>query len=84
MFLFVSFPSGSEWFIILVVALLLFGKRLPEVARSMGKSITEFKKGLHGLEEGVKGAVNGEEENRPGQSSSKEPHANKKDEEMKP
>jgi sec-independent protein translocase protein TatA len=31
--------------------LLLFGKRLPEVARSMGKGITEFKKGMRGFEE---------------------------------
>jgi sec-independent protein translocase protein TatA len=45
-----SFPGGVEWFVILVVALLLFGKRLPEVARSMGRSITEFKKGLSGIE----------------------------------
>jgi sec-independent protein translocase protein TatA len=39
-------PGGWEWIVILIVALLLFGKRLPDVARSIGKSLTEFKKGL--------------------------------------
>lgn len=29
-----------------LVVLLLFGKRLPEVMRSLGKSVTEFKKGI--------------------------------------
>jgi sec-independent protein translocase protein TatA len=33
------------------IALLLFGKRLPEVMRSLGKGVTEFKKGMSGLED---------------------------------
>lgn len=39
-------PGGWQWLIILVVVLLLFGRRIPELARSLGSGITEFKKGL--------------------------------------
>jgi sec-independent protein translocase protein TatA len=44
-------PQGWEWLVILVVALLVFGKRLPDVARSIGKSLTEFKKGINEAKE---------------------------------
>jgi sec-independent protein translocase protein TatA len=38
-----------EMLIVMGVAVLLFGKRLPEVGRSLGKGIIEFKKGLSGV-----------------------------------
>ncbi len=44
--------------IVLIIALLLFGNRLPSVMRSLGKSVVEFKKGVNGIDEGVKDAIN--------------------------
>jgi sec-independent protein translocase protein TatA len=38
-----------EMLIVMGIAVLLFGKRLPEVGRSLGKGIVEFKKGLSGV-----------------------------------
>ncbi|MGA2581878.1 MAG: twin-arginine translocase TatA/TatE family subunit [Tepidisphaeraceae bacterium] len=43
----------ENWMVIALVALLLFGKRMPEVGRSLGKGIVEFKKGLAGIEEDI-------------------------------
>jgi sec-independent protein translocase protein TatA len=40
-----------EMLVVMGIAVLLFGKRLPEVGRSLGKGIIEFKKGLRGIEE---------------------------------
>ncbi len=54
-------PQGPEWIIIFVVVLLLFGaKKIPELARGLGKSMGEFKKArdefereIHSAEEEV-------------------------------
>lgn len=42
-----------EMVVVMGVAVLLFGKRLPEVGRSLGKGIVEFKKGLRGMEDAL-------------------------------
>jgi sec-independent protein translocase protein TatA len=46
-------PGSWEWLVILGIALLIFGRRLPEVGRSLGKGIVEFKKGIKGIEDEI-------------------------------
>lgn len=42
----IGMPGGPELLVILFIVLLLFGaKKLPELSRSLGKSLGEFKKG---------------------------------------
>lgn len=44
--------AGQEWLVILLIVLLIFGARkLPDLARSLGSSAKEFRKGI---EEGQK------------------------------
>jgi sec-independent protein translocase protein TatA len=50
----IGLPGGSEWIVILIIGLLLFGRRLPEVGRSIGQGIKEFKKGMRDEEEDKK------------------------------
>ncbi|MEX0704308.1 MAG: twin-arginine translocase TatA/TatE family subunit [Planctomycetales bacterium] len=44
-------PGWTELLIVGLIVLLLFGKRLPTVMRSLGTSIVEFKKGVKGIED---------------------------------
>lgn len=45
--------TTTDMLVILAIALLLFGKRLPEVGKSLGKGIVEFKKGLKGIDDEI-------------------------------
>jgi sec-independent protein translocase protein TatA len=50
------FLGHTEIIVILIIALLLFGTRLPKVARSLGQGIKEFKGGLHEVRSDVEKA----------------------------
>ena len=43
--------------LILVAGVLIFGKRLPDVGKNIGKGIVEFKKGLKGVKDEIDDAV---------------------------
>lgn len=47
-----------EMLVLLVIGVILFGRKLPEVGRYLGKGIVEFKKGIRGLEDDVDGGTN--------------------------
>src|SRR5262245_37889401 len=48
----------QELIVIAILGILLFGRKLPEVGRYLGKGIIEFKKGMKGLEDDVDGSYN--------------------------
>ena len=56
---FMGMPGPFEMLIVALIVLLLFGKRLPSVMGSLGRSVVEFKKGISGIEDEV-GKVNKE------------------------
>lgn len=57
--------QGWEIFIIFFAILLLFGaKRLPELARGLGKSIREFKKAIEKTEDTINNSINTEQKDK--------------------
>jgi len=53
---FIGGISPIQLTILLLIGLLLFGRRLPEVGRGLGKSIVEFRKGIQGIEDEIEDA----------------------------
>ncbi|MFR9620410.1 MAG: twin-arginine translocase TatA/TatE family subunit [Rikenellaceae bacterium] len=52
--LFAMLPTGSEWIVIALVILLLFGgKKIPELMRGLGKGVRNFKEGVNEAKEEI-------------------------------
>jgi len=51
-FVIIGAPGPGEVFILLLLGVLLFGKRLPEIGKNIGKGLLEFKKGINDIREG--------------------------------
>jgi len=49
--------GGQDLLLLILLGILLFGRKLPETARSLGKTATEFRKGLKGLDDEVREPV---------------------------
>ncbi len=64
-FAFLPNLGGTELVVVALVSLLMFGNRLPSVMRSLGKSVTEFKKGVAGIEDEIDEAVNADKKITP-------------------
>ncbi len=64
----------TELIVIAIIALLLFGARLPMVMRNLGRGVTEFKKGIKGIEDDLDDASN-ESKEKPKIDESKTDHA---------
>lgn len=47
----IGMPGVQELIIIAVIVLILFGSRLPSVMRNLGRGVTEFKKGVQGVDD---------------------------------
>ena len=62
--LFISMPGGGEWILIFFAVLLLFGgKKIPELARGLGRGIREFNDAKSSIQKELEDGVK-EESNR--------------------
>ena len=62
---FIEGVGGPELMLIMFIVLLLFGaNKMPELAKSLGKSVREFKKATSGFEEEIRRAMDEPKETR--------------------
>ena len=76
------FPKGTEWIIILVIALLIFGpKNLPKLGASLGKTVKNIREGMSGDDAATEEEPESEEDKEIRELEEKLAEAKKKKEE---
>lgn len=61
-----SMPSGGEWITILLVVVVLFGgKKIPELARGLGKGIREFNDAKEGVKNEIEAGIKEKKDEKP-------------------
>jgi sec-independent protein translocase protein TatA len=71
LFAYGPFSSPIALGFLLLLALLLFGNRLPSMMRSLGRSVVEFKKGVAGIEDDIEDAAAKKAETKASDSDNK-------------
>lgn len=54
LFVIFGLPAPTQLIILLVLAVLLFGQNLPEVARTVGQKLAEFRRGMKHIEDEIR------------------------------
>lgn len=63
--LLISMPSGGEWlWIILAIIILFGGKKIPELARGIGKGIREFNDAKTGIKNEIEAGIKDKEQSK--------------------
>jgi len=69
-----SMPGGSEWILIIVAVLILFGgRKIPEFMRGIGRGIREFNDAKSNVKREIEEGIN-EKENKPSSSTTTPTH----------
>jgi len=67
-------PGGSEWILIIVAVLILFGgRKIPEFMRGIGRGIREFNDAKSNVKREIEEGIN-EKENKPSSSTTTPTH----------
>ncbi|MCL2348286.1 MAG: twin-arginine translocase TatA/TatE family subunit [Planctomycetaceae bacterium] len=69
LFAFGGMSNPIVYVMLAMVAFLLFGNRLPSVMRSLGRSVTEFKKGVAGIEDEINDSMTNSEKTSSNQNN---------------